>query len=216
MALSPSSFCKRYRGTSEPMADTKTESTESEDEDTDSKDEETAPKARRRALEQARDIMPSTYDVGQGSRSTPDQQLEIAGRASLAPSSVRTPTSPEWSLNSPSVSPVIPSPVASPAPTTTLDKDVLLEIRAQLELYGSVLHTHRDWDYHWCLMATDLALEAWARYTDAQRGALWQAIYEDRREIYDLRRQHSTDQREMQELKDHITRLEQRVDRRGE
>ncbi|GJQ98827.1 hypothetical protein Tco_0521812 [Tanacetum coccineum] len=202
MALSPSSF--RKRGTSEPMADTETESTESEDEDTDSKDEETAPKAIRCALEQARDIVPSTYDVGQGSGSTPDQQLEIAGetptqtyaRASLAPSSVGTPTSLEWSLNSPLVSPVIPSPVASPAPTTTLDKDVLLEIRAQLELYGSVLHTYR--------------------YTDAQRGALWQAIYDDRPEIYDLRRQHATDQREMQELKDHITRLEQRVDHREE
>ncbi|GJY75426.1 hypothetical protein Tco_0480542 [Tanacetum coccineum] len=33
-------------------------------------------------------------------------------------------------------------------------------------------------------------------YTDAQRAALWQSIYEDWHEIYDLRRQHTTDQRE--------------------
>ncbi|GJT72596.1 hypothetical protein Tco_1031882 [Tanacetum coccineum] len=53
----------------------------------------------------------------------------------------------------------------------------------------------------WRLM---LALEAWAGYTDTQIGALWQSIYQDQREIYDLRRQHVTYQREMQELMDRM------------
>ncbi|GKF08950.1 hypothetical protein Tco_0043174 [Tanacetum coccineum] len=53
-----------------------------------------------------------------------------------------------------------------------------------------------------------LSLEAWAGYTNTQRGALWQAIYKGGREICDLRRQHTADQREMQALKDHISVLE--------
>ncbi|GJQ99784.1 hypothetical protein Tco_0522769 [Tanacetum coccineum] len=184
---------KRYKGTYELMEDKETESTESGDEGTDLEDEETAPEgqqqaARHHALKRARDTVPSTYEVGQGSESTPDQQLETAGeiptqtharllihitwedsydgtiyrdiecnlppvrspiRASPAPvrtpsSSFRTTASPEWSLESLSVSQVIPSPIASLAPAAALDEDVLLEIGVQLKLYGSVLHTHSE------------------------------------------------------------------------
>nr|GEX73413.1 nucleotide-binding alpha-beta plait domain-containing protein [Tanacetum cinerariifolium] len=45
------------------------------------------------------------------------------------PSSVWTPTTPEWSLESPPILPVIHSPVASSAPSLALDEDDLLEIR---------------------------------------------------------------------------------------
>ncbi|GKG01799.1 hypothetical protein Tco_0306504 [Tanacetum coccineum] len=60
------------------------------------------------------------------------------------------------------------------------------------------------------------ALETWAGYTDAHRVALWQSIYEGRREIYDLKRHHATDQREVQELRERIAALERRMDHREE
>ncbi|GJR13719.1 hypothetical protein Tco_0796371 [Tanacetum coccineum] len=274
MGQSPSSFCKRYRGTSKLIEDIEIEGTESKDEGTDSKDEETTPEgqqlaiptedtakdeplglgyraAGRCALERSKDTVPSTYEVGQSSRSTPDHQLETAGetpiqtharlpihttwedpedgsiymdimcdislvsspvRASPAlvktpPSSVGTPASLEWSPESPSVSPVIPSPVASPAPTTVLGEDVLQEIGAQLKLHGSVLHTH-------CEHLDALPPSRFEGY-DRDVIELF-SRYEGRREIYNLQRQHAADQREMQELKDRIAALEQRMDRREE
>ncbi|GKD07296.1 hypothetical protein Tco_1186981 [Tanacetum coccineum] len=57
-----------------------------------------------------------------------------------------------------------------------------------------------------------LALEAWAGWTDAQRAALWQARYEDQREIHALRMQHVTDQCEMQGLRERVDTLERRMD----
>ncbi|GJX49962.1 hypothetical protein Tco_0276807 [Tanacetum coccineum] len=149
---------KRYKGTSKLMENIETKSIESKDEGTYSKDEETAPEARRRVLERARDTVPSTYEVGHVSGSTPNQQLEIAGETPTlthasqslpapvrtSPSSFGIPASPEWSLESLSVSSVIPSSVASLALATALDEDVLLEIKTQLELHGSMLHTHSE------------------------------------------------------------------------
>ncbi|GJT32729.1 ribonuclease H-like domain-containing protein [Tanacetum coccineum] len=100
--------------------------------------------ARRRALELVEEIAPSTFEVGQGSRSVPDQQvadetptsrilvcttwidpedgtvyldIEIDPR-SCAP--VQTPSSPEWSSGSLPISPAfltVPSPIASPVTT---------------------------------------------------------------------------------------------------
>ncbi|GJS39570.1 hypothetical protein Tco_0564613 [Tanacetum coccineum] len=127
------------------------------------------------------------------------------------PSPVGTPTSPDWSPESPPVLLVFLSLVATLAPAAALDEDALLEIGAQLELHGIILQEETGITMG-TLWRPILALEAWAGYTDAQRGALWQSIYEDRREIYDLRRQHAADQREMHELKDCIATLEQRMD----
>ncbi|GJS39671.1 hypothetical protein Tco_0564714 [Tanacetum coccineum] len=159
---------KRYRGTSELIKDTKGESLKpdskrerSEDEGPNLEEEEVAPEgqsqqavqvvdtvlgykaARHRALELAAEITPSTFEIGQSSRSVPDQQ---------------TPPSPEWlsgSLPVSPLSPVIPTLVASPvdsspvaSPATTLaaiiavDKDEFLDVGAQLELHGSMLHDH--------------------------------------------------------------------------
>ncbi|GKA04719.1 hypothetical protein Tco_0683839 [Tanacetum coccineum] len=100
--------------------------------------------ARRRALELVEEIAPSTFEVGQGSRSVPDQQvadetptsrilvcttwidpeddtvyldIEIDPR-SCAP--VQTPSSPKWSSGSLPISPaflIVPSPIASPVTT---------------------------------------------------------------------------------------------------
>ncbi|GKD96090.1 hypothetical protein Tco_1379987, partial [Tanacetum coccineum] len=58
-----------------------------------------------------------------------------------------------------------------------------------------------------------LALEAWAGQTDARRAALWQARFEDQREILALRMQHAVDQHKMQELRERVATLERRMDR---
>ncbi|GJS79335.1 hypothetical protein Tco_0729216, partial [Tanacetum coccineum] len=128
--------------------------------------------ARRRTLEPIEEITPSTYEVGQSSRSMPKQQgadrvsafrqptlttwvdpeddrvyTDILVYPPVAP--VQTPLSPEWSSGSlpvSSSSPVVPSPIASPVATPTatisVDEDQFLEVGAQLELHGSILHDH--------------------------------------------------------------------------
>ncbi|GJT40333.1 hypothetical protein Tco_0940198 [Tanacetum coccineum] len=55
-----------------------------------------------------------------------------------------------------------------------------------------------------------LALETWAGQTDAQRAALWHAIYDIQRENHDLRRQITEERRERLELTNHVTRMERR------
>ncbi|GKE96190.1 hypothetical protein Tco_1581045 [Tanacetum coccineum] len=62
---------------------------------------------------------------------------------------IQTPPSPKWSSGSLPVSPsspVVPSPIASPvttpAATILIDEDQFLEVGAQLELHGSILHNH--------------------------------------------------------------------------
>ncbi|GJT14220.1 hypothetical protein Tco_0861262 [Tanacetum coccineum] len=214
---------KRYRGTSELIADTKTECDESEDEGTDSKSEEAASEdqqqavsaedttedepsglgyraARRRTLELAEGTVPSTYEVGQSSRSTPDQHIAY-----------ETPTP---GLPPISDTPIIPSLVASPVPAAAVDEDDFLEIGAQLELHGSILHDHTE-----RLDALPPTLfegygqdftELLLGHLDAERAALWNARYEDQREIHDLRMQRAADQRELQELRELVATLEQR------
>ncbi|GKD11672.1 hypothetical protein Tco_1196079 [Tanacetum coccineum] len=115
MALSPSSFCK-----SDELEDEGINSkTTSEGQQQSVLTEDTAEDkplclgyyaARSHSLERVGDTVPNTYE-------TP-------------PSLVGTLVSPKWSLESPPVSPVIPSPVATPAPAAELDEGALLEIRA--------------------------------------------------------------------------------------
>ncbi|GKA45627.1 hypothetical protein Tco_0738423 [Tanacetum coccineum] len=99
---------------------------------------------------------------------------------------VHTPSSPEWSFVSLPISPAsltIPSPVASPV--TTPAATIAIDEDKFIE----------------------------AGETDAQRAALWQARYEDQREIHALRMQHAADQREMQGLRERVATLERRMDR---
>ncbi|GJR38558.1 hypothetical protein Tco_1214242 [Tanacetum coccineum] len=129
------------------------------------KEEEVAP-------EVGEDQVPSTFEVGQSSRSMLENHgakrvfafrqptlttyidpkddrvyTDILIYLRVAP--VQTPPSPEWSSGSLPISPsssVVPSLIASPVatPTTTIlvDEDRFLEVGAQLELYGSILHDH--------------------------------------------------------------------------
>ncbi|GKA95815.1 hypothetical protein Tco_0817910, partial [Tanacetum coccineum] len=111
---------------------------------------------------------------------------------------VQTPPSSEWSSSSLFISPsspVVPSPIASPmaTPTATIsvDEDQFIERPV-------------------------LALEARARQTDAQRAALWHAIYNIQRENQDLRTQLAEERRERLELADYVSRIERRQESREE
>ncbi|GJT40913.1 hypothetical protein Tco_0940778 [Tanacetum coccineum] len=126
--------------------------------------------ARRRALESIEEIAPSTYEVGQSSRSVLEQEgverisafrqptlvtwvdLEddrvYTDVPTYAPPAapIQTPPSPEWSLGSLPVSPsshVVSSPIASPVatPTATISVD-----EDQFIEVGAQLEFHRNID----------------------------------------------------------------------
>nr|GEV88154.1 hypothetical protein [Tanacetum cinerariifolium] len=61
-----------------------------------------------------------------------------------------------------------------------------------------------------------LVLEAWAGQTDAQRAALWHAIYDIQRKNHDLRMQLAKERHERLELKDRVARMERRRESREE
>ncbi|GKA85390.1 hypothetical protein Tco_0807044 [Tanacetum coccineum] len=215
---------KRYQGTSKLIEDTEIESDESEDKGTDSESEEAASEdqqqqavsaedtvedkplgfgygaARCRALERVRDTMPNTYKVGQSYRSTPDQQIAskiptqtyarfpvvLHGRTQRTDTSITRVV-----LRVPSVSPVVPSPVATPALAAALDEGDLLEIEAQLKLHGTAVREE--------ILSQRARLRSLERIQEETKIIM---------EIYDLRRQHAKEQHEMQELKDRISALE--------
>ncbi|GJV00403.1 hypothetical protein Tco_1329673 [Tanacetum coccineum] len=182
--------------------------------------------ARRRAFESMEEISPSTYEVWQSSRSMPEQEgVE------------RIPLSPEWSSGSLPISPsspVVPSPIASPVATLTttisVDEDQFLEVGAQLEIHMSILYDHTqrldalpptlimdiDRDVRELYTRPVLSLEAWTCQTDAQRAALWHAIYDTQRENHDLRMQLAEERRKRLELVDHVARMEMRQESREE
>ncbi|GKC42802.1 hypothetical protein Tco_1060524 [Tanacetum coccineum] len=131
---------------------------------------------------------------------------------------VQPPPSPEWSSGSLPVSPsspVVPLPIASLvatlAATISIDDDQFLEVGAQLELHGSILHDHNQrldalpptlfegYDRYLRELYTrsgavrdeifSQSFRGMAGQTDAQMAALWHAIYDTQRDNHDLRRQ---------------------------
>nr|GEU78681.1 hypothetical protein [Tanacetum cinerariifolium] len=174
--------------------------------------------ARRRVLESTREIAPSTYKVGQSSRVYTDISTYV-------PLAVPVQTSPslEWSLGSLSVSPsspVVPSPIASLVATLAATISVRLvryEIFSQSYRFRSLEREHKramvTFSAIWRLV---LALEAWSGQTDAQRAALWHAIYDIQRENHNLRRQLAEERRERLELTDRVARMERRQESGGE
>nr|GEY40439.1 hypothetical protein [Tanacetum cinerariifolium] len=168
---------------------------------------------RRHELTLGEGSMPSTFEIGQNSSSAPAQQ--------------RTPASPKWSFDSLPVlpsSPIVPNPVASPVTSPiamiVVDEDEFLEVGAQLELHGSILHdhTHRlDALPPYCLRVMIGILESCIQgHVDAQRAKIWHARYDDHRLIHDLLVQNTTMQRELQELRDCVITLEREGSRRGQ
>ncbi|GJX65932.1 putative reverse transcriptase domain-containing protein [Tanacetum coccineum] len=182
---------------------------------------------RRRELVVGEGEMPITFEVGQSSSFT-----------------CSTPPSFEWSvvsfLVSPS-SPVVPtqvaSPVTTPATTIAVDEEEFLEVGALLEIHESILHDHTQ-----CLDVLPPTLfegydrdlkELYTRsgavrdeifsmryrfrcQTDAQRAAMWHAIYDTQRENHDLRMQIAEERHERLELTDRVARMEGRRESRGE
>ncbi|GJU43961.1 hypothetical protein Tco_1201227 [Tanacetum coccineum] len=203
MTLSPPSFCKRYgssyetpsssasptssptlplrkryRGTSEPIIDTKTKGEESEAECTDSeseesKDDDPGSRSQEAASEDQQQSVPDQQIADE----TPTHRLHVCTTWE-DPKDNTIPSSPRWSLEPLSDTPVIPSLIVSLVTTAAVDEV--------------------------------LALEAWTGHSDSQRAALWQARYEDQREIHDLRMQRVADHRELQELRERVTILERR------
>nr|GEW38618.1 hypothetical protein [Tanacetum cinerariifolium] len=105
----------------------------------------------------------------------------------------------------------LPSPVQIPSSSGWSPE---LLSNTPLELRGSILHNHtKRLD---ALPPTLLRvmvrtlLSCLLGHSDAQRVALWQARYEDHREIHDLRMQRAADQRELQELRGRAATLERR------
>nr|GEU86276.1 hypothetical protein [Tanacetum cinerariifolium] len=112
-------------------------------------------------------------------------------------------------------SPVVPSPIASPvttpAATISVDEDQFLEgydkdlrelytrsavVRDEIFLqrysFRSLEREHERATVTFSVIWRPiLALEAWAGQTDAQRTALWHAIYDIQRENHDLKRKFS-------------------------
>ncbi|GJS74712.1 hypothetical protein Tco_0707553 [Tanacetum coccineum] len=282
-ALSPSSFCKRYRssyetpspsssltlpvwtryrGTYELILDTDSEGDELGEEDIEEDESSDADQerervmavlvvdiaaseplglgyeaARRRALESTEEIAPSMYEVGQSSRSVPEQEgaerisafrqptlvtwvdpedgrvyTDILTYLPLA-APVQTPPSPEWSLGSLPVSPsspVVPSSIASPVATPAAAISVDED---QFLDVGAQLELHRS------------ILHDHTQRLDALPPILFEGYDRDLRKLYtrsgerenhDLRRQLAEERRERLELTDHVARIERRHEFGGE
>nr|GEZ88119.1 hypothetical protein [Tanacetum cinerariifolium] len=127
---------------------------------------------------------------------------------------VQTPASPAWLSGSLPISPsssIVSSPIASPvttlAATIAVDEDEFLEVGAQLELHESILHDHT----HRLGALPPTLFDCYDRdlrelYTRSREVRL----------IHDLLVQHTTMQRELQELQDRVTTLEQEGSRKGQ
>nr|GEU95087.1 hypothetical protein [Tanacetum cinerariifolium] len=172
--------------------------------------------------------VPSTFEVGQSSRSVPEHKG--AGRTSAfrEPTLVTwTPSSPEWSSGSFPVSPLslaISIPVASPAtssptasPDTVEAEDFMAELGAQRYRLRSLEREHKRATVTFSALWRPVsALEAWAGQTDAHRAALWHTMSETQRENHDLRMQLAEERRERLELADRVARMERRQESREE
>nr|GEY50947.1 hypothetical protein [Tanacetum cinerariifolium] len=179
----------------------------------------------RRELAVGEDQVTSTFEVGQCSRFVPEQQGAERVSASRQPilttwvdptygilytkilayvqpvALVRIPLSPEWSSGSLTVLPsslVVPLPKASPVDTSRY------RFRSLEREYERATVTFS------AIWMPILALEAWSDQTDAQRAALWHAIYDIQRENHHLRRQIADERCERLELTDRVARMERR------
>nr|GEX42185.1 hypothetical protein [Tanacetum cinerariifolium]GEX42192.1 hypothetical protein [Tanacetum cinerariifolium] len=172
-------------------------------------------------------LVPNTFEVGQSSRSVPEHK----GAERI--SAFRQPTRVTWFLACFTITPVVPSPIASLvttlAATISIDEDQFFK-----ELYtrsGAVRDEIFSQRYRFRSLEREkeratmifsaiwrpmLALKAWVGQTNAQRAALWHVIYDIQRENHDLRRQIAEERRKRLELTDRVDRMERRHKSRGE
>ncbi|GKA39578.1 hypothetical protein Tco_0732129, partial [Tanacetum coccineum] len=258
---------KRYKGTFKLILDTDSDGDELGDEDTDEDTNEDAEDESLGADDKRERSDDEDHGLDDEGRGLEGERLDLKGgrlHLRVDPEDdrvytdipiyprvvpIQTPPSPEWSSGSFPISPsslVVPSPIASPVATPTatisVDEDQFLEVGAQLELHGSILHDHTqrldalpptliadiDRDvrelYTRSGVVRDeifsqrpvLALEAWAVQNDDHRAALWHAIYDTQRENHDLRMQLAEERRERLELADRFAKMERRQESREE
>nr|GEY52754.1 hypothetical protein [Tanacetum cinerariifolium] len=215
---------KRYRGTSELVEDIETEAASVEVTTTDMPLWLGYEAAKRHALELAKEIAPSTFQVGHSSRSVLEHQ-----RINQTP----TPRLPTHAILVDLVDvtaytyilifvPPVHTPVLNPSslkwssgkPTSVEleNEGFLAELGAQL---GSLERAQEQATITFgALWRLVLAFEAWTGHKDAHRAAMWQARYEDHRLIDDLLVQKATIQRKLKEMRDRVTTLDQERSRR--
>ncbi|GJS10602.1 hypothetical protein Tco_0367398, partial [Tanacetum coccineum] len=202
--------------------------------------------ARRCALESMEEITPSTYEPTLTTWVDPEDDrfyTDIPIYPPVAP--VQTPLSPEWSSSSLPISPSSlvgaqlelhrsilhdhTQRLDALPPTLIMDIDrdvkelytrsgvVRDEIFLQRYMFRSLeREQERVAVTFGALWRPVLSLEAWACQTDAQRAALWHAIYDTQRENHDLRMQLAEERRKRLELVDHVARMEMRQESREE
>ncbi|GJV78245.1 hypothetical protein Tco_1509829 [Tanacetum coccineum] len=190
--------------------------------------------ARRRALDLTKEIAPSTYEVGQSSRFVLEQEgverISVFRHPTLvtwvdpedgrvytdiltyAPPAepVQTSPSPEWLLGSLPVSPsspIVPSPIASPVAT-------LAATISRLDALPPTLFADINRDVRELYIRPVLTLEAWAGHVDTRMADMSRARYDDHRLIHDMLAQQAAMEHEIQEMRGHVTALEQERDRR--
>nr|GEY53911.1 hypothetical protein [Tanacetum cinerariifolium] len=154
---------------------------------------------RRCELAVKEDHVPSTFEVGQSSRSLLKRQ-----------GAERTLPSLEWSLGSLPFSPsslIVPSPVASPVatPTATISRYMFRSLEREQERTAMAFGA---------LWRSVLALEAWAGHVDTRLVDMSRTRYDDHRLINDMLIQHAAMQRELQAMRGRVIALEQERDRR--
>ncbi|GKD34266.1 hypothetical protein Tco_1249775, partial [Tanacetum coccineum] len=192
--------------------------------------------ARRHALESIEEITPSTYEVGQSSRSMSKQQGAYRVSAFRQPTlttwvdpdddrvyidipiypPVQTLLSPEWSSGyfpiSPSY-PVVPSPIASLVATlkATISRlDALPPtLVADIDRDVRELYTRSG------VVKDDIFLQMHGRHVDTRMEDMSRAGYDDHRMVHDMLVQQTAMQRELQEMRGRVTALEQERDCRG-
>ncbi|GJW34381.1 hypothetical protein Tco_0054413 [Tanacetum coccineum] len=153
---------------------------------------------RRHELEVRKDQVPNTFEVGQSSRSVPEQQ-----------GAERTPPSLEWSFGSLPLSPsslVVPSPVA--LPMTTLAATIMGYDRDLRELYtrsGAVRDEIFSQRYRF------RSLEREQERATVTFSAIWRP-----RENHGLRMRITEERRKRLELADRVARMERRQESREE
>ncbi|GJV48034.1 hypothetical protein Tco_1438246 [Tanacetum coccineum] len=156
--------------------------------------------------------MPSTFEVGHGSRFMPEHE----GVERI--SAFRQPTLVTWVDHEDGrVYIDIPTYILQLSIYTCLDIAHLLDVVVLRYKFRSLEREQERVTVTFsAILRSVLALEAWAGQTDAQRAALWHVIYDTQRENHDLRMQISKERRERLELTYHVARMKRRHESRWE
>nr|GEU31384.1 hypothetical protein [Tanacetum cinerariifolium] len=165
-----------------------------------------------------------------GQQQTPPSPEWTSGSLPISPSCSVVPSP----VSSPMIPLTVPSPIASPMATSTatipVDEDRFIEVESQIELYKSILQDHtqhldampptlsleheqeRTAVTFGALWRPVLALEAWAGRVDTWMIDMSRARYDDHRLVHNMLLQHTTLQRELQEMRSRVTTLEPKGD----